>query len=673
MKLRLTSRIVLVFALLATVLLAVVGVLSYLSGSKSLKDAAVSEMLAAAVEKDAELNGWTDERLANLDHFTGHPDVAEMAASLIASVPAPAEARSALRQELESQISGPHGGFIELLVLEPDGGKVVVSTRPSEEGKSQAARPYFENGKTGLYLSPAYYSADLGSLVITAAAPLRAPDGRVVAVLAAHIDLAVLTEMAQRRTGLRQTMEAFLINAGGFPITQPRFVNERVGLRRQLDTEAVRRCAAGNSGVALAADYRGVPTIAVYRWNARHGFGLVVKIDQAEALAPVRAFGRSLLLVSALALLATVWLALLLARTISRPLCDLHAGVRRVSEGSRLEPVPASAGDEVGLLAREFNQMAARVGERTAELAKANEALLLEIAERKKTESALREQEHLLSESQRLGHIGSWFCTGTGPISWSPELYRLYGVSPDTFTPTVESLPGLIHPEDRAMLQSWIKAAAAGEKPDGYEFRIIRPDGAIRFMRGSGAAVHDAEGRLMHMAGTEQDFTEQQQAGEQIEQSEQRMRAITDSAQDAILMMDREGQVSYWNPAAERIFGFTSAEAIGQDLHNFLALARFHPAHHLAFPGFKQTGQGAAVGKTLDLEARRKDGREISVQLSLSAIQIRDEWHSVGVLRDVTERRQAELRLETFANLGQRLNAAKTPREAAEIIVGRGR
>ena len=109
------------------------------------------------------------------------------------------------------------------------------------------------------------------------------------------------------------------------------------------------------------------------------------------------------------------------------------------------------------------------------------------------------------------------------------------------------------------------------------------------------------------------DITERKRTEERLEQSESRLRAITDTAQEAILMMDPEGQVSYWNPAAERILGYTSTEAIGQNLHGLIAPARFHPAHHNAFPLFQQTGQGAAVGKILELEARRKDGREISV------------------------------------------------------------
>jgi diguanylate cyclase (GGDEF)-like protein/PAS domain S-box-containing protein len=137
-------------------------------------------------------------------------------------------------------------------------------------------------------------------------------------------------------------------------------------------------------------------------------------------------------------------------------------------------------------------------------------------------------------------------------------------------------------------------------------------------------------------------YREKYEAAAALSESEFRMQTIADSAQDAILMMDPEGRISYWNPAAERILGYTSDEAIGQNLHLLIVPSRYHEAHHAAFPLFQQQGQGAAVGKTLDLEAIRKDGGEISVQLSLSAIQMKGAWHALGILRDITERKRME-------------------------------
>jgi PAS domain-containing protein len=280
--------------------------------------------------------------------------------------------------------------------MEPESAKVVASTSPAQEGKFKLGHPYFDNGKKGLYFQAPYHSADMAGPAMTAAIPLCATDGRVVAVLAARLDLNAMNTLVQRRTGLRQTDDSFLFNAEQFPVTQPRFINEPVVLRRKLDTEAIRRGAARHSGVTLASDYRGVPSIEVYRWSARHQLGLIVKIDQAEALAPARAFGWMVARISGLALLVAVGLAFLLARTITRPLRALHDGVRRFAEGNITEPLLESSGDEVGLLAGQFNAMAARVVERTADLAKTNETLLAQNTERKRAEESVRASQQII-------------------------------------------------------------------------------------------------------------------------------------------------------------------------------------------------------------------------------------------------------------------------------------
>jgi len=129
---------------------------------------------------------------------------------------------------------------------------------------------------------------------------------------------------------------------------------------------------------------------------------------------------------------------------------------------------------------------------------------------------------------------------------------------------------------------------------------------------------------------------------ERLQQIEERWLAITESTQDAILMMDPEGRVSYWIRAAEGMFGHTRDEAVSRNLHDLIVPERFHPAFHTDYQKFLQTGQRDGIGKIFDLEALRKNGQEISVQLLLSAVQMNDGWHALGLIRDATERKQVE-------------------------------
>ena len=133
-----------------------------------------------------------------------------------------------------------------------------------------------------------------------------------------------------------------------------------------------------------------------------------------------------------------------------------------------------------------------------------------------------------------------------------------------------------------------------------------------------------------------------QERTSELQVSEKKFRSISDSAQDAIIMMNPEGKIEFWNKAAEKIFGYSSKEALGQNLHRLIVPEHFHMTHEKAFETFKSTGQGKAVGKTLELSARTKNDKEIPVELSLSALKIREKWHAVGIIRDITDRKIAE-------------------------------
>ncbi|OEU51709.1 MAG: hypothetical protein BA861_01585 [Desulfobacterales bacterium S3730MH5] len=147
-----------------------------------------------------------------------------------------------------------------------------------------------------------------------------------------------------------------------------------------------------------------------------------------------------------------------------------------------------------------------------------------------------------------------------------------------------------------------------------------------------------------------------------VRESEEKFRAITGSAKDAIIMMDNEGHISYWNEAAERIFGYSAHEALGRELHTFLAPQEYQDACQRGILTFKTTGHGPVVGKTLELEGERKDGTRFPLELSVSAVMIEDKWHATGIVRDIIERKQADEKLQEMRDyLENLLNYANAP------------
>ena len=118
--------------------------------------------------------------------------------------------------------------------------------------------------------------------------------------------------------------------------------------------------------------------------------------------------------------------------------------------------------------------------------------------------------------------------------------------------------------------------------------------------------------------------------------------AVISSARDAIIMADDRGAATFWNDAAERMFGYTADEMMGQDISGFIVPLKYRQSHLSGMEAFRRTGGGRAIGKTLELEGLRKNGEVFPLDLSLSSVRYQGRWHAVAVARDVSERRRAE-------------------------------
>ena len=267
-----------------------------------------------------------------------------------------------------------------------------------------------------------------------------------------------------------------------------------------------------------------------------------------------------------------------------------------------------------------------------------------DITERKRAQDELREKTTLLS-----GLLASipdivFFKDKIGVyLGCNPEFARFVGkdissiVGSTDYALFSKDIADSFREHDRIMMDQ-------GEPRHNEEW-IDYQDGIRILVDTLKAPLRDVDGKVIGILGVSRDITERKRVEETLRENEERTHAIIVSAHDAILMMDNSGNISYWNYAAERIFGYMSGEVIGKNLHELIAPERFIPEHQAAFPEFQQTGRGNAIGKTLELMARRKDGHEIDVALSLSAVKIKGEWFAVGIVHDITERKKVEAKL----------------------------
>jgi diguanylate cyclase (GGDEF)-like protein/PAS domain S-box-containing protein len=132
--------------------------------------------------------------------------------------------------------------------------------------------------------------------------------------------------------------------------------------------------------------------------------------------------------------------------------------------------------------------------------------------------------------------------------------------------------------------------------------------------------------------------------------AEERLRVIGAAAQDAIIMMDSKERIAFWNEAAHRMFGYSELEARGKHLRELIVPERYRTDFEKNFDCVRQSEPGHVVGKTLELAGLRKDGTQIVTEHSIAGVSIDGQWHTICIVRDITERKQFEDRIRHLAN-----------------------
>lgn len=130
--------------------------------------------------------------------------------------------------------------------------------------------------------------------------------------------------------------------------------------------------------------------------------------------------------------------------------------------------------------------------------------------------------------------------------------------------------------------------------------------------------------------------------------SDERLRQINVSAQESIVIVNEQGRITDWNPAAQRNFQYTQDEAIGEQLHQLLAPSHYQTDAVRGFANFQKTGKGPLIGIINEVTAIRKDGSEFPVELSVTAFKVKGGWQAVGVMRDITARKKLEQDREQY-------------------------
>jgi len=319
--------------------------------------------------------------------------------------------------------------------------------------------------------------------------------------------------------------------------------------------------------------------------------------------------------------------------------------------------VPLKSGDHVvGVLGLESTAEGRKFGDREVEIlvkfaqlasialenARLYSLAQKELAERKQIEDALRESDHQMAEAQRLAHVGSWsWDVESDDLTWSDELYAIFGEDPKSFTPTYGAYLARVHPEDRDATALGVMQCLQDGQPFSAQRRVLRPDGEVRTITSHGRLISDENGKPQRMFGACQDITESLRAEEARLLAEQKYHEIFQNAGEGIFQSTPDGRYLVANPALARMHGFDSPEALIAERTDITRDAYVDPRRR---EEFKQVLEADGFVIAFEFELARKDGGKIWA--SVNARAVRDEngvtQYYEGTVRDITERKHSE-------------------------------
>jgi len=278
-----------------------------------------------------------------------------------------------------------------------------------------------------------------------------------------------------------------------------------------------------------------------------------------------------------------------------------------------------------------------------------------DITASKLAQEKLAESLSLLEAAQEIGDIGTFVAWRTpekvGQDEWSRACLRIYGYDELTFDGSAASFWRRVHPDDLEKVQAAQDEADRAGKTYDMRHRIVRPDGEVRWVHERAQVERDAVGTPIRYIGVTRDVTEEKLAEDSLRASEARNAAVIQAAVDSLIVADAKGLVTGFNPAAERLFGYRSAEALGRDLHSLIVPERYQAAHRAALRRNLETGDSRYLDRRIELILRRADGTEFPAEASTSRFEVDGSPSFSTSIRDLTDRDQLVASRERLAEV----------------------
>jgi PAS domain S-box-containing protein len=636
--------------------------------------------------------------------------------------------RPKLRQEITSENWPQARTVIENIaryfqqfdyVLVQDAQGIIRARVPHAEtvGEDFSSRDFFREAVRTRrpYLSSVYVSKAAQRPVVAAAVPVLHDDGRVAGVLVGALSLQAMRRLVSVAAD-DDGRTIYLIDGRGQLIADSRGA---VDFLRDLRSEPVVQAAlSGRTGaMAFRGPSGGEEILGAYAPIRPFGWGIVVIRPTAAAQAPAARLGTELIWIAVGCTAGAIAVGVGFARRLTRPLLRLAEASQRIAAGELSTQVAVSGRDEMATLARAFNQMAEAVAQsyqavaqHAAEVETTNRKLIMEVAERQRAEAATRQQAERLAILHEIDRaILAVHAPATIAETALRQLRRLVRGPRATLAlydfPAGEATWLAVDVEGHTQLLAGARfslelmgdlAALRRGVVQIIEVRSVSHLPAGRAIVAEGIQSYAvvplmAQGELigsLNLGAPEpggpsaEDLIvareiadqlaialQQGRLHEDLTRSRDALKAVVDSAPVPIYAFDNNGAVTMWNPAAERLFGWTEAEVIGRPLPTV------PPDKQVEFRAlFERTRRGEAL-TAVEVRRQRKDGSPLELLVSTAPLRGADGTVQgfVNLSLDMTERKRAAERAEGLALVSRELVRTLDAGHVAELIVSSAR
>ncbi|ONF47193.1 sensor histidine kinase [Methylobacterium radiotolerans] len=240
--------------------------------------------------------------------------------------------------------------------------------------------------------------------------------------------------------------------------------------------------------------------------------------------------------------------------------------------------------------------------------------------------------------------IGIWSLDiPTGLAAVSPTCARLFGVPLEQLT-TFAASQALLHPDDRSARAEAIHRALREGGRYEVDYRVVQPDGRVYWLRSRGRVSLAEDGQPAWHRGVVLSIDAQKRAEEDLLAREAHLRSILDTVPEAMIVIDEAGVIHSFSAAAERLFGYTAGEAVGQNVR-ILMPEPMRDEHDGYLDRYRRTRERHIIGTNRVVTGRRQDGSTFPMELAIGEMRSGEQVYFTGFINDLTERQHTEARL----------------------------